>query len=298
MRRITVARWAVVAVALTLFAPAAGAATTEQETRYLGTDGFPRASLVPNPAGGELTNFDRGRDVEPGLFLQRSSRGLAETDETRFQHWQADAEGRRIAGYPVLVIWAATSRFDPTVTARFEAFLLDCNRTGSECAEIDSSPAVVPAGAEEWSEISVEFGAVDHDFDEGRHLGVRIVASETSESDLMLAYGYPAHRSRLTIYADRPVVEPVATTAAPVTMGAQVNNELMRRGNAVPEAPIAISVPVETSWSWLATMVLSSLALAGLGAALVRTLTRPGRHEARFVSTHAPSRPMETVSIR
>ncbi len=287
-----------VAIAFTFFAPAAGAATAEQETRYLGTDGFPRASLVPNPAGGELTNFDRGRDVEPGLFLERSARGLAETDEARFQHWQADVDGRRIVGYPLLVIWAAPSRFDPNVTADFEAFLLDCNRTGSECAEIDSGEATVAAGSEEWSEVSVEFDAIDHDFDEGRHLGVRVVVSESSESDLMLAYGYPAQRSRLTIYSDPPLVEPVTTTAAPITMSAQVNSELMRRGNAVPEAPVTESVPQGSSWSWLTTMVLSSLALAGLGAALVRTLTRPGRHEARFVSAHAPSRTRETVSIR
>lgn len=286
------------AVALTLFAPAAGAATADQETRYLGTDGFPRASLVPNPAGGELTNFDRGRDVEPGLFLERSTLGLAETDETRFQHWQSDAGGRRIVGYPVLVIWAAPSRFDPTVTAQFEAFLLDCNRTGSECIEIDSGQATVPAGGDGWSEIPVEFDAIDHDFDEGRHLGVRVVVSETSESDLMLAYGYPAQRSRITIFADQPIVEPVTTTAAPITMGAQVNNELMRRGNAVAETPTGDSVPAQSSWSWMVTMVLSSLALAGLGLALVRTLTRPGRHEARFVSTQAPSGRLETVSIR
>jgi len=297
MRPVTVARWAVVALALTLLAPAAGATTAEQETQYLGTDGFPRASLLPNPMGGELTNFDRGRDVEPGLFLERSALGLQETDEARFQHWQADAGGRRIVGYPVLVIWAAPSRFDATVSADFEVFLLDCNRTGSECTSIDSGEATVPSGSADWSEISVVFDAFDHDFDEGRHLGVRVVVSESSESDLMLAYGFPAHRSRLTIYADPPVVESVASVPS-ITMSAQVNTELMRREGGNPEPVSMAAVPAESSWSWLATMVLSSLALAALGVLLVRTLTRPGRHEVRFVTSRAESRPREPVPIR
>ena len=60
--------WGVlVALALVLLTP--GIALAEQENYYLGPDGVPQAQLMMNPLGGEMPNFDRGRDVEPGLLL-------------------------------------------------------------------------------------------------------------------------------------------------------------------------------------------------------------------------------------
>ena len=93
-------KWGVL-VALTLVLLAPGVALAEQENYYLGPDGVPRAQLMFNPLGGEMPNYDRGRDVEPGLLLQRSSRGLEEDDATRFQHWQIETSGQHLTGYPL-----------------------------------------------------------------------------------------------------------------------------------------------------------------------------------------------------
>jgi hypothetical protein len=295
MRPVIAAR-VVVILALTLISARAGAATPDQESYYLGTDGFPHASLVANPAGGELPNFDRGRDVEPGLFLERSALGLAETDDARYQHWQAPATAGRLVGYPTLVIWAAAARFSPDGSGVFDAFLLDCNGIGSDCSELGSGTAMVPSGSETWTEATITFDPIDHRFDSGRSLGVRVVVSDSSTSDLMFAYGYPAQRSRVTIYAHAPVAAAETTVMA---MDAEANPEPMRRSIVETRAQAAAPAPDGSSWAWLVTVGLSALFLMVLGWVLVRSLTRPGRHEARFVSSHSglPS-PKETVSAR
>ena len=66
-------KWGVL-VALTLVFLAPGVALAEQENYYLGPDGVP-CPVDAQPARGEMPNYDRGRDVEPGLLLQRARAG-------------------------------------------------------------------------------------------------------------------------------------------------------------------------------------------------------------------------------
>ncbi len=278
------ARSLLVAMTVALFATGAGAAQPEQESFYLGTDGFPIGSLVGNPSGGELPNFDRGRDVEVGLFLERSTLGLAETDEARYQLWHTDAGGRTITGYPRLVIWAAPARFATGVSVGVEAFVVDCDSSGSDCEGLASGSAPLADGTGDWTETVLDFGHLDHEFRSGRHLGVKIVVDDSSEADAMLAYGFPSVRSRLTVYAAEPFAPAAPSVATVVTVDGRANTEQMRRTGTWTPPPVPDPEPRASSPGWMATTLVSSAVLVLVGAFLLGRLTRPGRHEARFVT--------------
>jgi hypothetical protein len=260
----------------------------EQESYYLGPEGVPYGELVLNPRGGEMPNYDRGRDVEPGLILERSDRGLAEDDETRFQHWQIEASGERLTGYPSLVVWAAADRFEPARRGVFDVFLLDCNASGGDCEEIGSGQGTIDSGrGATWVETVVDIGAIDHRFAERRNLAVRIVVSEASDTDLIFAYGFTAQRSRLTIYPHPPAGSVVTTVPAPsapvediVIEAALPADEIQVTTGQLPMAAVSV-------WPWLITLVASTLALVALGAVLMSSLTKPGRHERPQGGGHA-----------
>jgi hypothetical protein len=265
------------ALTLLVVAPLAAVAA-EQESYYLGPDGVPFGSLLLNPLGGEMPNYDKGRDVEPGLILERSELGLIEDDEAKFQHWQLEASGERLTGYPSLKIWGAADRFESGKLGVFSVFLLDCNSSGTDCDEISSGEAMIDSGrGATWTEAVVDFPEVDHRFEERRYLGVRIVVSAESETDLMFAYGYTAHRSRLTIYADAPS-RPIETSVAPTE---PVEDVVVVPPPAAQAEPQGLEPPVAavSVWPWVLTLLVSTAALVALGALLMSSLTRPGRHE-------------------
>ncbi len=281
MRRRGVA-WGVL-VALTLVFLTPGVALAEQENYYLGPDGVPQAQLMLNPLGGEMPNYDLGRDVEPGLLLQRSSLGLAEEDSARFQHWQIDLGGQRLAGYPSMVVWSAADRFQADQHGVFTLYLLDCDGGGGTCERLGSKVATMNSGTGgAWIETIVDFPELDHTFEPGRSLAVRIVVPSASETDMMFAYGYAAHRSRLTIHSERPPAVAEASMASlslpsPADFGA-----LPASGDettSVTDPTPVPTVPTTSPWPWLITLALSTAALVALGTALMSTLARTSRHQ-------------------
>lgn len=257
------------------------AVAADQETWYLASDGFPHGSLLLNPQAGELTNFDPGRDVKPGLMLERSDMGLAEEDGARYQHWQVEAGGERLEGYPRIVVWGSADRFAPDTTGVFDVFILDCNSSGAECIELASEPVTMESGTGiDWIETTVDFDEIDHVFGERRHLGVRIVVSATSEADMIFAYGNPTQRSRLTIDAERPAPPPIETTTA--TEPAPVDEAVVAFEPAVVEdisPQVEPAADVVSMGPWLITLAMSTVALAAFGSLLISSLTKSGRHE-------------------
>jgi hypothetical protein len=284
--------WGVL-VALTLVVLVPGVALADQENYYLGPDGVPQAQLMLNPLGGEMPNYDRGRDVEPGLLLQRSTDGLMEEDATRYQHWQMDLSGQRLAGYPSMVVWSAADGFEAGQRGVFTVYLLDCSASGDDCDRLGSRTSTMDSGAGgTWVETIVDFSALDHTFGQGRNLAVRIVVPSASETDLMFAYGYTAQRSRLTVHSEKP--ETVAgvgavglTMPSPADFGAATPLASPTVAETEPAEPgpaptgLASSGPApETSfWPWLITLALSTAGLVGVGSALLSSLSRPGRHQ-------------------
>ena len=279
---------------LVAFAPAALA---DSETHFLGPDGVPNATLIGTPDGGEMPNYDLGRDLEPGILLLRSSNGSAETDPARFQQWQTGMGNRSLAGFPSLVVWAAGAGFGTGATGVFTVYLLDCPEADGNCTELGSSTATFET-ASDWVELEVGLPEVDHPFSTEQNLAVRLVVSDRSEIDLMFAYGYPKYRSRLVIDDEAP----------PALAVANVYRELPEAARLVPETNSAMNLQVESAeselasampeggfTSWLATTAISTLALVVLGLGLVATLSpgrKRGRHNVRGRGQHLahPSR--------
>lgn len=292
---VTAVRGAVIALMLVLIAPVALAA--EQENFYLGTDGFPHGSLVATPHGGEMPNFDLGRDIEPGLLLKRSDLDLAETDDTRYQHWQIDMGGQSINGYPSVVIWSAPARFDAGKKGALTVYLLDCNLVGGDCGELGVAGMTVEKGrGGAWTESRLDFEPIEHRFEAGRYLGVRVVVPDTSETDMMLAYGFPKHRSRLTIHSEPPPPPVETVVLSPASPSDEIATDKMNRLSLV-SAPDAVSDEMASAWTWAVSLVLSTLMLVVLGAFLVSRLTKPGRHERRPVTYNPDPALTERVAV-
>jgi len=285
MRCAKAVRFSLVAMVLALFVPVASAA--EQKTFYLGPDDLPIASLVNSPRGGEMPNFDLGRDTQPGLLLQRSVGVLDEDDETRFQQWQVAISDERLVGYPSVVIWSAPADFDPEMGGEFSVKLLDCSQRGDACAVLSEADVTIERGAgADWVESNVALDEIDHEFGNSRSLAIRVVVSETSESDMMFAYGYPKHRSRLTISTEPPTGDlEVAALAAPAPFADAASDvERTRRLLSPPVSASASTGPGESISQWVVPLGLSTVLLTALGSVLVSRLVRPGRHEQRFVT--------------
>lgn len=276
--------WGVlVALTLTLLTP--GVALAEQENYYLGPDGVPQAQMMMNPLGGEMPNYDLGRDVYPGLLLERTTLGLDEFDAARHQQWLMDLSGQRLIGFPSMVVWSAAAGFEPNKKGTFTLYLLDCDRFGSSCEELSSETTVVETGAGgEWLETIVDLPELDHAFGGGRSLAVRIVVPSTSETDMMFAYGYPAHRSRLTIHSERQetAVSPVTVPSPPVSLSSVASpTTTVARQEPVVAVSVPENVPGSAVGPWLITVAISTAGLVGLGAILIRALTKPSRHSER-----------------
>lgn len=296
MRRPGVKWGVLVALVLVLLVP--GVAFAEQENYYLGPDGVPRAQLMFNPLGGEMPNYDRGRDVEPGLFLEPSSRGLQEDDPARYQHWQIDASGQLLTGFPSMVVWSAADMFQAGKTGVYTVFLLDCDSSGTDCENLGSKVATMDSGfGASWIETTLDFPAIDHRFGDGRHLGVRIVVSSASETDMIFAYGYAAQRSRLTIHSEQPV-RTVDTTTAPAALVAPAADFAAEPGTLPDGLPVD-AAPIATSsiWPWLITLVISTVSLVSVGALLMASLTKPGRHERLPGDDHPAGRQARRISV-
>ncbi len=275
---------AAVAVTASLALPAFAAETSD--TFYLGSDGFPQASLSYAVEGGQMPNFDPGRDIHPGLLLKRTDRGLSEANETGYQHWQIGMEGKRVRGYPTVVIWSAPADFDVGRSGMYDVYLLDCPSFGQRCDELGRQRLTVPRGAgADWVESTATFPIVDHEFGASRYLAVRIVVTTESESDMMFAFGFPKQRSRLT-FSDTP---PVATTVA--VAPAPVNPDLEgKRTWFVPPAtaivrPSANDAPPESSGlaPWLATMAITTGLLALFSLTMLTKLGSGAKGEPAMV---------------
>jgi hypothetical protein len=277
----------IASVVLLAFAPAALA---ETETHFLGPDGVPDAGLIGTPDGGEMPNYDLGRDLQPGILLMRSGNGIGEADPARFQQWRTGMGGRSLVGFPSLVIWAAGADFEIGATGVFTTYLLDCPETATACSELGSATTTFLTAAD-WSEMQVQLPTLDHPFPAGHDLTLRIVVSDRSETDLMFAYGYPAYRSRLMIGDEAPPQSIVANVYPYVPATARLVPDISRD----PTVEVATtSGPVSATseggfTSWLATTALSTLALLVLGLGLMATLgpgRKRGRHNVRSRGQH------------
>jgi hypothetical protein len=212
--------------------------------------------------------------------------GLAEVEETRFQQWQIEMSGEQVLGYPSVVIWSAPADFIRGAEGVFSVFILDCSQSGGPCAELGAAEVTVDYEGGAWAESSIDFPEIDHRFEQGRYLALRIVVSDRSDSDLMLAYGYPKQRSRLTISGEPPVLlaETTVRFESESPADTTMNLERMRQLTSLQSFLGGDPDDRGTVWLWAVPLALSTLVLIGLGAFLLSGLTKPGKHERRVVT--------------
>jgi hypothetical protein len=174
----------------------------------------------------------------------------------------------------------------------FSVELLDCSQGGDSCTELSRADVTVERGSgADWVESNVVLEEIDHEFGNSRSLAVRIVVSEASESDMMFAYGYPKHRSRLTISSEPPPggLDVVALAAPAPFADAASDVERTRRLSSLPISASAVAESGASVWQWVVPLGLSTVLLTALGSVLVSRLVRPGRHEQRVVTRRGVS---------
>lgn len=171
-------------------------------TLYLGSDDFPVATLkAERPATAILANHDPGRDDFPGLVLQRGGSGVYETDPAMYQQWVGSSEGVSLSGAVALEFWAAIRDFGVDRRGVVQAFLLECDPSGSDCSQIASGGREIgnwSGGFGSWTRNSVEFGNISHTVPAGRSLSIKITVSADSDDDMWFAYDSSLHPARLT----------------------------------------------------------------------------------------------------
>jgi hypothetical protein len=266
--RLAVVSFLLLTVSMTVtVSPALAEGTT---TYYLGSDGFPQGTLTTGVRGGEMPNYDPGRDILPGLLLRRSDRGLGEGEDAKYQHWQVAAGGQRLRGYPTLVMFDSPAAFATEEVGAYGVSLLDCPAFGQTCTEIQTQHVVVE-GTGDWVETTVPFDQIDHRFDSGRYLAVRVVVSASSDADVMFAFDRPRYRSRISFGAEPAVIAP-----APQIVRSSVDEDLARSRRLDESALIAVEdlAAPNSPAQWLWTMGVSTILLLALCLVLTVDLRR------------------------
>jgi len=263
---------------------ASTAHAVDADTFYLRNDGIPIASLEERPPkAGELANFDPGRDITPGLLLEMTPNGVAETDEAKFQHWQTEVGSLTVSGIPTLVLWASLNDFDPTKVGVFTAYLLDCPSWGYDCTTLVAKEhAFQLRPSDTWVETMITFPEVEYEIPEGRALGIKIVVSSKSEDDLLFAYDRLSYRSRLVLASEalvaaasgeaQDVAPPIFEDPAPALTG-PVDEVAVADVVAPPEGQ-----GMSPAWEWFISLTVSGLMLGTLSVLLLENLFRRGSH--------------------
>ncbi len=268
---------AVLGALLVLVGGIAALGATPILTLYLTGDYEPIGSMsMASPPSATLVNYDPDRDFEPGLVLARSGSGAGETDPTKYQQWELDANSETLS-ISNLQIWAAMKEFDRTGSGLLGVYLLDC---GTSCTVLESRTKAVK-GTADWARITVPF-STEHRFEPGHALAVKVVVLSDS-NDIWFAYGtdtYSAHILARSI--------PEATTTSTTV------------GTPVSTTPTTVPVIDPTT----STSTTSSTAVAGGVAGIPPPPTPPGagENEAGDVSITpgadlTPSLPMQPQLI-
>lgn len=267
----------------------ATANATGADTFYLRNDGIPMATLTERPPkAGDLTNFDPGRDISPGLLLERTPKGIEETDDAKYQHWQTDIGSMTLSGTPTLVVWASLKDFDATKVGVFTAYLLDCPEWGYDCTTLGAKEHTLQLRPTDvWVETMVTFPEVNYEISEDRALGITIVASDESEDDLLIAYDRLNYRSRLVFTSQplaaaapgeaqdvAPLDEPVSVAEATVT--ANPVTDIVE-----PSGASGGDQGLNPLWEWLISVGVSALMLGTLAVVLLESLSRGGNHSSQ-----------------
>ena len=189
---------------------------------YYALDGSYRTWLdmdgAPPPGGSVLFNYDVDRDNNPGLEVERSSKGFDETDPDEHQAWRTEpfAEDFVISEDSAIDFWAALNHFhdndggshddgssdddnshddDGEVTV----YLRDLDPDAGTYVEIGSGTVFDPDWHDEapgtFAKRNITIADLDYTIPAGHQLEVKFVVDEDSHKEMWFAYDteeYPA----------------------------------------------------------------------------------------------------------
>ena len=167
-----------------------------------------RLGTTSSSYSGALPNYDADRNADPGLTLDRSTLGLAETDPARFQLWSVVATpgAQNVAGSLRLVVPTALRNFDTSGAGRMTAGLYVCDDPplAASCSLQDSATVNRPGG---WSgglntfvSTVFDFGAVNIHIPGNQSLAVKVVVDSAGSADSMwLAYDTTTYSASLVL---------------------------------------------------------------------------------------------------
>lgn len=189
---------ALVTLVVTVLIPVLPVLAGASRSYYLNGDGVPTASMTESPPKNvQLPDHD-GQDEEPGLLLEKTDRGVYETDPSKFQMWIADANPGKLAGPARVEIYASPKEFESDKIGNFDAYLLDCDPGGFGCLLLAQDDEDVE-GTGDWVAVTLDFGSVTHEIEPDRVLAVMVVVDDDSDDDMWFAYGTATYASSLSV---------------------------------------------------------------------------------------------------
>lgn len=188
----------------TLAAPAA--AHDDATSFYLGSDGYPRASLTAEaPTTGGLANYDAERDEAAGLLLLPSTLGLAETDGARYQLWTGSKfKPIHLEGPIGLRIWTAAPP-GASGGSTMHVGVYNCNPSASQCKLLATGSQSLGT-SETWIEHNVAIAPVEEKMPKAHRLGVKVVVE--GGDGILLAYDTTTYPARIDM-TEGPNLAPV-----------------------------------------------------------------------------------------
>jgi hypothetical protein len=225
-------------------------AVAEPKTLYLDGDGVPEASLsTASPSSGSLANLDPGRDDAPGLLLQKSNKGAAETDSTKYQMWIAPPEGLSLDGPASFTFWSAMKDFSNEKKGEVNAYLLDCTPSGDNCTVIESATEKDRpwSDLEEWVARTISFGSIDYSLAADRSLALKVTVNNGAQDDMWLAYDAVPYPSRLSVELAAPTGTTTTTTSSSTTTTTTTTTLAPAPTTTTTAAPPTTTTPATTT---------------------------------------------------
>ena len=154
---------------------------------------FLRLGSTPASYSGPVPNYDTNRNGDPGLTLEQSTLGLAETDPTKTQLWSVPSSpgAQNIGGNIRLVLPTALKTFATTGAGKMIAGLFVCDDPPAfaSCSLQNTATVDRPAG---WSSglntfVSTvfDFGTVNIHIPGNQSLAVKVVVDDAGSADGM-----------------------------------------------------------------------------------------------------------------
>ena len=245
-------------------------------TYYLKSTGVPKADLsTAAPTSNSLSNYDPGVDSDPGRKLDKSDDGWNEDDSGKYQVWVAPQGEMEIDGQVTLTFWSAMKDFNDDKEGRVEAYLLDCNPGGSNCALIDQGSRVANpwSSSGSWVSKTIDFGSVSYSIASNRSLALKVVVGDSSDDDMWFAYDTTSYPSKLALQTVTPTTTTTSTTTSTTTTTVPASTTTTRPPMVTTTSTPESSVPPTT----LAPDVQTTTTGPGSGGSSTTLVAVPGQ---------------------